>query len=379
MGGIDIEEGVMPSVGPAGDMSSQDRRRFEQAMQRKLELVDYVCRLTGAQKRKLQLAGRGDVKHLVDEARVLRSQPRMADRNPNQAIARIADAEIRPWQVPDADATDNSSIVDKLLTTDLTPEQAARYAGVRDIARRKGEIHLRVQGAGKELQRHLEIVLSGTGLVDEELAHISTLPNVSDLRLSSTRVTDAGLAHLEKMTGLCKLHLDGCGGITDAGMTHLRPLANLGFLHLDNTRVGDAGLAQLKGLKNVNYLFMNDTQVTNAGMVSLGGMSGLYLLQLDRTDIGDAGLESLHRLMNLRELHLFGTRVTDAGLQHLKRLPRLRALALSGKRITDAGLAELHGMVTLWELVLDQTAVTDRGVVEVERALPYVRVIRDIR
>jgi hypothetical protein len=65
------------------------------------------------------------------------------------------------------------------------------------------------------------IVLQGTGITDDDLAHLRAFPQLRRLDLSNTRITDAGLLYLADMDQLQSLNLTGTR-VTDRGARNLR-------------------------------------------------------------------------------------------------------------------------------------------------------------
>jgi hypothetical protein len=90
-----------------------------------------------------------------------------------------------------------------------------------------------------------EIVLTGNGITDRDLAALGSKKSLRALSLAGTSVTDAGLDHLKGLQGLRRLNLSGTR-ITDKGLEALHGLRELRELDLSNTRVSDAGSKRLQ-------------------------------------------------------------------------------------------------------------------------------------
>jgi Leucine-rich repeat (LRR) protein len=107
-------------------------------------------------------------------------------------------------------------------------------------------------------------------LVDDDvIKHLTDLPNLREVYLSSSKVTDAGLEeYIEGRTNLELLSLWDTH-VTDAGLQHLKGLINLERLYLEGTQVTDAGLEHIKGLTNLKHLYLEGTNVTDAGVEGL--------------------------------------------------------------------------------------------------------------
>jgi hypothetical protein len=123
------------------------RARLIRRVRAKIESVDHICRLTDAQKQKLQLAGRGDIKRLMDRIEELRDRIESRDvEDGNLHQLRDLASELSRDGSPLRRETESGpfgdgSLFAKTLRTVLTPDQAAEYAQGRlplPAAQRKG-------------------------------------------------------------------------------------------------------------------------------------------------------------------------------------------------------------------------------------------------
>jgi hypothetical protein len=290
----------------------ETRGRLAPLLKQKIAAIDRFCGLSGIQRRKLELSGRGDIKRRLDAIERARSRLRRARNDAKQATEIRHEIEVlchgrnvRPFA--------DGSLFDKSLKVNLTAEQLAGYEAYRTVVLAHGEIQCEPEGV-------FEIRLSKTTFGDEDLAQLKALTKLQRLFLDGTLITDAGLEPLEGLTGLIELSLS-------------------------HTSVKDAALIHLKGLTNLQWLSLAGTCITDAGLARLGEASRLKGLRLADTEVSDDGLVHLARLTNLEKLDLRGTHVTDAGLQHLKQLRSLRRLRLTGTRATENGTAELKSVL----------------------------------
>jgi len=215
------------------------RRKLDTLLAQKVRAVDLVCRLTDVQKQKLQLAGRGDNKRLIDRVEEIGGQLQLLNDESTDIDALIQEAELLSRGSRPA-FPDDASLFVKTLAKALTPEQLARYEPLRAVYRAGGVVQtLHVESDD------ILVNLVGTPFGDGGLAHLSKLPGLHSLYLGSTQVTDAGLEHLNELTSLERLGLDDTH-VTDAGLTHLLGLTNLRWLFLSNTEVTDGGVAELQ-------------------------------------------------------------------------------------------------------------------------------------
>lgn len=329
----------------AGAIKLLDPVAADTCLRQKIAIVDQLCALTDAQKQKLRLVGRGDIKRLSARVEEIGTQFRLVE-NDADKIDELHEQALQLRRGLVVLSNDESLFV-KVLEKLLTAEQTAKYQPLRDVFHVGGRAVMNYRGSGEGLA----IVLNGTAFADGGFVQLNDLPNLRSLSLTGTKVTDAGLSHLKGLTSLEHLDL-GDTQVTDAGLAHIEGLTKLETLGLENTHVTDAGLARLKELTGLRDLTLVKTRVTDAGLVHLKGLTNLERLRLD------------------------GTPVTDGGMVHLKRLNKLRQIVLDNTRVTDAGLEFLKGLTSLEELVLTSTQVTDAGVAELKQAFPGLRIYR---
>jgi hypothetical protein len=95
---------------------------------------------------------------------------------------------------------------------------------------------------------HLNISLEHCPVDDEGLRQIVSVPGVSELDLSHTRITDAGLEYLDELVRSddsdCDVYL-GCTSISDAGFLRLRGAKRRLVLHAGGTAVTETGAADV--------------------------------------------------------------------------------------------------------------------------------------
>jgi hypothetical protein len=297
--------------GPGAD-AVVARTRLNELLSQKVSVVDRVCRLTEAQKQRLQLAGRGDNKRLIDRLYEMEMQCQLVKDDADKVKALVQETERLMGGISEPGRPLDKLLFDKTLEQLLTVEQRARYEPLHVVVRVGGLIRTQTQAAGDVR----EIILTGTPFADDDLAVMSKLSGLQTLALDRTRITDTGLAHLKKLTRLT-------------------------YLRLDNTEVTDAGLAHLAGLNQLQWLELVNTKVTDAGLAHLEGLTELISLELGNSTVTDAGLAHLEGLTKLRALELANTPVTDVGLTHLKGLTKLEWLGLRTTSVTDGGVAKL--------------------------------------
>jgi hypothetical protein len=303
-------------------------------LRQKVATIDLICELSDGQKQKLAVAGRGDIKRLIDQVERIETRVQLVRQEPAKVHPLMEEAlslkrGLLPWSPEDG------SIFDKSLKTILTTEQNARLAALRRLERLGGHVRIEPQ------ESDLTVWLSDTATTDAELANLERLTSLTKLGLASTQVTDTGLVHLQRLTKLEVLDLTGTA-VTDSGLPHLAGLSNLQRLDLYGTKVTAAGMTHIAGLTDLRVLVLCDTRVTDPALAALKRLKKLEWLNLQRTNVTDAGLVNLKELANLEWLDLSRTRVSDAGLAHLKEMSSLKWLNLSGTAVTDVALADLR-------------------------------------
>jgi hypothetical protein len=102
------------------------RQLGEARLKSRIGYIDQVCRLNPSQRKKLEVAGRGDIKRFFDRVAQMRDEIRLVASDIDRIRRLMSDAQAlgqrfqdRPW--------DDETLFGKTLRTTLDPEQAARY------------------------------------------------------------------------------------------------------------------------------------------------------------------------------------------------------------------------------------------------------------
>ncbi len=247
------------------------RKELETILRQKIAVADRLCRLTDSQKEKLELAGRGDIKRLIDHAEELGTQFQLIKNDRDKVNALVQKAQplrrsLAAW------LSDDDSLFVKTLGKTLTAKQAASYEPLRAVHRAGGVAQTR-HVASDEL---LVINLAGTAVKDDDLAPLNKLPGIQILFLSNTQVTDAGLLQLRGVTTLKELWLFNTR-VTDAGVAELQRAI--------------PGLTVRDGAGSAKSLTITVVSAANGEVASLtvglaklfdGPLDGNRLRQLDR-------------------------------------------------------------------------------------------------
>lgn len=154
---------------------------------------------------------------------------------------------------------------------------------------------------------------SCTGVTDDALSHLDSLPNLLFLRVGDTAITDRSVDTFLKLGTLKELRMSGCMGITSSGLLRLSEMKNLETLTFRKCNVDERLLKNLHKFKTLNYL----------GLSELDDDSVKYLtnLKISTLSIGN------------------GHRLTDRGLIELAKLKNLSAMLLvPNKTVTSYGI-----------------------------------------
>jgi hypothetical protein len=226
--------------------SAVARSRFDAILALRIEDIERVCGATDAQKQKLKLAGRGDIKRTFDRVEELKRTFQQSQNEPNNNIWQA----IQPLQAElNSGLFGDASIFEKTIKKTLTSDQLARYDNLlreRRLSRYRTTVewfvvHLdKVLGFSDQQRRQItELILSETepprklGQSDYWylMFQISKLPetrfkpifDTPQWRLLSRQLVQArGMEPWLRNNGLLRDHKKGNGGDGDAAMPVVR-------------------------------------------------------------------------------------------------------------------------------------------------------------
>lgn len=110
---------------------------------------------------------------------------------------------------------------------------------------------------------------------DKGLKHIGEMSNLEWLYLSGSGLTDAGLAHLSGLTKLKTLSLGVLPNIKGPGLEHLKSLKMVESLRLSETGVTDETIKHVKGLTQLKSIWLP----RSAKLPALEHLKGLLALE----------------------------------------------------------------------------------------------------
>jgi Leucine-rich repeat (LRR) protein len=150
---------------------------------------------------------------------------------------------------------------------------------------------------------YLEQLLVPYSTGDAGLQHIRNLKSLKyfGFAISGTPIpnfTDNGVSILAGLTNLQTLHLDYCINITDDGLKQISTLPNLTQLFLSFSKITDKGLAYLKTLTKLQILNIVKTPgITDDGVdtliAAIKGMPSFQKLLITGTNITVTGRQKL--------------------------------------------------------------------------------------
>ena len=206
-----------------------------------------------------------------------------------------------------------------------------------------------------------ELMLDDSGVTDDDLQEIETLSDLTNVRLSNTKITKATVRRLGNLSKLEQIDLSNTQ-ITDDAIASLTTLQYLFSLDLSKTSITGSELPSLKSLQRLFSLSLDHTMINDRGLEYLEPLKTLRVLSLSNTQVSDRGLELLGSRTELIGLFLDNTNVTDNGLKHLNGMSNLSSLGLSGTNVTDGGLRSLSRLSSLEALGIGETPATKDGV-----------------
>lgn len=205
------------------------------------------------------------------------------------------------------------------------------------------------------------------GVVPSDLEALVTLPRLTRVWLSCTRISVGTLRKLAMIKSLTGLDLDPEQPLTE---DVIRFVASMGLTSIHSGSrcdLSDEGLEVLTSNRSLRKLTISDPQSTlsNMGLKSLARLPLLHTLELWYSDrITNEGLSTLATHPSLRHLELaYLGSLNDEGLKVLASSPRLESLDLIKLPISDEGLNHFRAMKSLRYLRLSQCrSITSEGV-----------------
>jgi tetratricopeptide (TPR) repeat protein len=169
-----------------------------------------------------------------------------------------------------------------------------------------------------DLPRVKKLDLSSLGLMDEDLACLTSFTSLKWLSLRRTSITADGIQHLAVATTLEELYLKETR-ISDDSVSLLAPLTSLRVLDLGNTKIDDTSMEHLRHLNQLEELSVRETAFTDDGASHLARLTHLRIIDMRDTKITNTGLWHLINLEHLEQLRVARTCVNSDGANSFKR------------------------------------------------------------
>lgn len=199
---------------------------------------------------------------------------------------------------------------------------------------------------GREISTSLTELELLFDLIDEDIAPLKYMVNLSTLRITSTEISD--LTSLAGLTNLTELGLGNNPNLSD--LSPLAGLTNLTRLEFSTTEQ-PIDIAPLAGLTNLRELWLRGDGISD--LTPLVNLTNLTKLSILSSPVSD--LTPLNGLTNLEILRLYNNRINN--LMPLTGLTKLIELDLRQNQISD--ITPLSGLVNLRELWLSQNQISN--------------------
>ena len=213
------------------------------------------------------------------------------------------------------------------------------------------------------------LMLSGCQIGDRGIAHVANLRKLSTVELRGNQFTDDGLKALLSSPEIRSLIIDG-SNLSANGLETISQLPQLGSLGYHSIAVTAESLKHLQRLKELTSLsFTPSLQFTDDCAESVSQITSLETLAVTHSHIGVKGLKQLSALSNLRNLNLDGSQnINDDCGAEFARFPLLNHLNVSHTQLGDRGLTGILTMSNLNELFLSGTKITSDSIAALSRA-----------
>ena len=188
--------------------------------------------------------------------------------------------------------------------------------------------------------------LTAEKAIGTELHHLSSLSNLTELKITDTTVSTDDLASIAALPKLKHLTLTNCGLSTIASLQNAKSLE---YLDLSNNTIRT--IAPISSMANLKELYLQHNAVTEiSALTSLKSLS-----KLDISYNAVASLNQIGGLTALTWLDAQNNAITDLG--NIDKLTTLTYLSLSANKLTD--VSKLAGCAELAELGIAQNTLTD--------------------
>jgi hypothetical protein len=157
---------------------------------------------------------------------------------------------------------------------------------------------------------------------------------------------DETLAHVGRLKSLTGLGILFCGRASDKALEQVDSLPLLSRLNISDTKMTVVALSKLKRLRSLTRLTLLTEESLNPLLQKLSGSSALNYLDFHRSQLSMQDCKLIASCPNLEMLKLDDCAITDAHIQALSDLRHLGRLSLDKNLLTAASIDNLQKMVT---------------------------------
>ena len=183
--------------------------------------------------------------------------------------------------------TENSHFVDKSAT--FKSEQSSSLQSLRLFEKESQRLDLSDHQVEIDALIYLQqfpqlksLMLQETGLSDNKLVYLASLPTLQTLHLSGNPFNGSGLRHLKSLRVLKSLAL-GEVTLEPKAWSAIAALPALEWLSLWGSNVDDKALKEIAKHRNIRILQLSETQITGKSLSTLGQMTQLKELTVWQT------------------------------------------------------------------------------------------------
>ncbi|EFC44922.1 predicted protein [Naegleria gruberi] len=198
---------------------------------------------------------------------------------------------------------------------------------------------------GENLQQLKSLDVTNCGITNEAAQYIRQLNNLESLTITFVFYQKClkGVEALSEMKQLKSLNIGNSSDIGGPqGAKLISSLYNLTSLRMDGTMIEDEGARFISELKHLRFLDLTGNNISDEGAKSISGLKHVTDLDMARNDIGDEGAKAIATMNQLKRLILDNNKIGDDGAQYIGKLPQLRSLAVCGNRITPVSIQNLR-------------------------------------
>ncbi len=210
----------------------------------------------------------------------------------------------------------------------LTPEHATLIAGLSGL---------------NDLQ------LARAKITDEWLAPLVRLSTLTILNVEDTALTAKSLPVIAKFTQLTFLALTL--DLSDNDLAGLTTLTKLRQLRCIGSKVTNIGLKSIcTACPDLTHFMTDQLAITDAGLEAIAGLPKLRMLGLMRTPVTDGGVATFQRIKTLTHLLIPGTQVTREGTAKIREaLPTCQVFGgkYDLRRVIAARVLSSGGQITI--------------------------------